>query len=99
MAELRQKDPDAHKVWLRQVGKQMEHERFMEAARYRMPLKVMRSAQLAALVALVVLSGLAGYALYLDHPWIATLFGTLDVAAILGVFTEIGRTDQSGDDD
>ncbi|MCG8151238.1 hypothetical protein GUY44_12165 [Pimelobacter simplex] len=86
LAELKRQDPDAHSMWLRQVEKQMEHQRFMESAIYTMPLKVMKSAHRSALAALVVLTAVTGYALYLDHQWFAAIFGALDVVAILGVF-------------
>lgn len=88
LAELKRQDPQAHAMWLRQVEKQMDHQRFMEAAIYAMPLKVMKSAHRSALAALLVLLSLTAYALYLDHQWFAALFGALDVVAIIGVFSK-----------
>ncbi|KAB2809278.1 hypothetical protein F9L07_19750 [Pimelobacter simplex] len=86
LASLKRNDPAAHRMWLKQVKKEMGHHRWMQSAEYRMPLRVMISAHVMALIALVVLAGLAGYALYLDHVWLAGIFGGLDVAAIVGLF-------------
>lgn len=93
---MKQKDPHAHKVWLKQAGKQLDHQRFMESARYKMPLKTIRSAQLAALTALALILALAAYALYLGQPIITGILTALDVVAILALFTDIGR--HSSDD-
>lgn len=39
-----------------------------------------------AFFALVVLMGVTAWALYLDRPWIATLFGVLSATSIIGLF-------------
>lgn len=97
MAALREKDPKGHKVWLKQVSKQMSHQRFMESAHFRMPLRVIICSQAAALISLVVIAVLAGYALYLDRPWIASALAVLDLGAIMRVFT--GWRPFAGDED
>lgn len=98
LAELKKKDPKAHKLWLKELKQQMKHQRFMESARYRMPLKVIRSSQLAALVALLGVLALAAYALFMDRPWIAAILAAIDVATIVTIFTDIGRREQEESD-
>lgn len=39
-----------------------------------------------AFFALVVMMGVTAWALYLDRPWIATLFGVISASSILGLF-------------
>src|SRR5699024_8278086 len=92
LAELKRKDPRAHKMWLKQVGREMKHQRFMREAQYRRPLTVIRWSQIVALLALVAILGVAGYALYLGHAVTAGIIVTIDVVAILSVFTDIGRS-------
>lgn len=41
---------------------------------------------LFAFLALVVMMGVSALALYLDRPWIATLFGVLSASSIIGLF-------------
>lgn len=41
---------------------------------------------LFAFLALVVMMGVTAYALYLDRPWIATLFGVLSAGSIISLF-------------
>ena len=86
LAELKKNDPAAHRMWLKQVERQMEHQRFMESAGYKMPLKVMQSAHRAALTALVVVALIAGIAIWLDRPWLAALFGVIDLVGIVAIF-------------
>ena len=91
LAELRERDPRAHKMWLRTVKKQLAHQRFMESAQYRMPLRVMLGAQ--AMMAVVVIAGfgLMGYVAYLGLPWLAAAIGALDLAGIIAVFASVVR--------
>lgn len=89
-------------MWLDEIAATMKHQRFMESAQFTMPLRVMQSAQRCALAAIVVFAVLAGYALYLDHAWVATLFGVLDVATIIGLFlapTFPRKGDHPGDEE
>lgn len=46
-----------------------------------------------ALLALVVMMGVAALALYLDRPWIATLFGVLSAASIVSLFIRPNKAD------
>lgn len=69
----------------------------MESAKYTMPLKVIRSGQLAALTALLAVLVLAGYALYLDRVWFGGVLAGLDVLGILAIFMGWGRNDDSED--
>lgn len=39
-----------------------------------------------AFLALLVMMGVTAWALYLDRPWIATLFGILSASSIIGLF-------------
>lgn len=91
LADLKLKDPQGYKFWMRNLDKQLAHQRFMESAKYRMPLKVIKSAQMWAFLALVAILALAAYALYLDEPWVAGFLVSLDVVAIVGIFAGFGR--------
>ena len=44
-----------------------------------------------AFLALILLIGLAAYALFLDKPWFAGVFGLSAVASILSVFVDAGK--------
>lgn len=98
LAELKRKDPRAHKMWLKQVAREMGHQRFMREAQYRMPLTVIRWSQIVCLLALVTILAVAGYALYLGHAVTAGVIVTIDVIGILSVFTDIGRQKDNQDE-
>lgn len=41
---------------------------------------------LFAFLALIVMMGVTAWALYLDRPWIASLFGVISATSIIGLF-------------
>jgi hypothetical protein len=98
LAELKRADPQAHKMWLREVKSQLRHQRFMESARYRMPMRVILATNLAAVVALLILSAMVGYVAYLDHAWLAAFLGALDFVGVVGLFLRVMRDDGPSDD-
>lgn len=85
-------------MWLREVKSQLAHQRFMESARYRMPLRVILATNIAAVVALLILSAMVGFIAYLDHPWLAAFLGALDFVGIVGLFLRVMRDESPGEE-
>jgi hypothetical protein len=56
-----------------------------------MPLKVMLGAQLMMLLAVIAGFALVAYIVHLNHPALAAVFGTIDLAGIVALFASVVR--------
>lgn len=83
---MRQFDPDLYTWWKKEISRQSEHNRRIEAAPILEPAKLAKRGQLIGLLAVFAVLGLAAYALYLDHPWAAGILTAIDVVALAAVF-------------
>ncbi|MFF0293055.1 DUF2335 domain-containing protein [Kitasatospora sp. NPDC004614] len=62
------------------------HRHELERTDLKQDYKLARGSRTTGLIALVVMASLAGYLAHLGHPGWATAVGTLDIAAVVGIF-------------
>lgn len=74
-------------------------EMWIEKAPYQLPYRLAARGQSAGVVGLVVLAGLAALAIYLDHPWVAGIFGVLDFVGVVAAFSQKEQSGSHADKD
>lgn len=95
LSNLRERDPEAHAVWLRLVEKRAEHDMWMERAPYELPAAVAKRGQMLGLIAVIAVLMLAAYCAYLGHRWLAGILTGIDIIGLAAVFS---NSHNSGDE-
>jgi len=94
LVQLRDADPQAYGLWLGTIEKRVDHDMWMERAPVELPAIIAaRGQRLGFAVATLVLL-VAALALFLDHPWVASIIAALDVVALAAVFASPSKTPQ-----
>jgi hypothetical protein len=89
--QLREVDPKLYRQWRREVSKQAEHDRWIEAAPFKVPARVTLRGQVLGLIAVLFVLALAGYAVYKDHSWAAVVLTGIDVVGLAAVFASSSK--------
>lgn len=85
-AALREKAPEAYKVWLETIQHNNQTENHIRVASVDNPKRIASAAQITGLIAVLAVLALAAFALYLDKPWFATIIAALDIVGLAAVF-------------
>ncbi|MDE6802875.1 MAG: DUF2335 domain-containing protein [Muribaculaceae bacterium] len=93
LTRYKEVDPDIVQLLCRMTEKEQDSRHKLDEQKLKI-IKKSESRQfsinvwgmLFAFLSLVVMMGVTAFALYLNRPWIATLFGVLSASTIIGLF-------------
>lgn len=98
LAAYKQVDPRIVNLLIEMSQREQQHRHTTE----KMKLKILRRSEgrserinwwgmFFAFSSILVIMGLAAWALYLDRPWFAGIFGVIGIGTIVSIFVDTGR--------
>lgn len=91
MVELRERAPEAYKLWINTTESRNDHEIWASRKTIRQPYLLASLGQWLGLFAVLAVLGLAGFAVHLGYTVFAGIVVAIDVVALAAVFNGNNR--------